>query len=396
MGEWEEFAEALLGQLSVELNEEREITDAAARAADAMKGISFPGLEEVAKGALGDMEDAVRSLGAGIPDGISLQFPGLADLKKLKGTKVSPAPGSGGFVTDLFGAVAGEDVAKIAGLMRDDTPRYLVYSTYAIQYVSKITTTYGDYMGGTIHLNGFVLPRYPKIILYKRGEPYGDGLDAILSGYAGAVKMTLVEGLAHAALGPLYDSGREAAARMNEVGEELAAAVMSLDAGAVDGLADHCKLQPVPDDFPMAKRANLYFFLSPDHFLTGQMGPESMTYTNIKLDPGIGKVVPGLQGMYERWLVPRQKHHASLAAMEGMASLAVEEALKSDRDFASYLGVFMGTDAASYLAGPGAGKKFAREVYGGLGGDAFAAVCRSPPDARDLADPGRYLARLGA
>ena len=43
--------------------------------------------------------------------------------------------------------------AKIAELMKKDTAKYLVYSTYAIQYISKITTTYGDYLDGVIYLN---------------------------------------------------------------------------------------------------------------------------------------------------------------------------------------------------------------------------------------------------
>ena len=71
------------------------------------------------------------------------------------------------FVTKLFDAVAKEDLKKIAELMNQDTPKYLVYSTYAIQYISKITTTYGDYLDSTIYLNRFILSRYPQIILQK-------------------------------------------------------------------------------------------------------------------------------------------------------------------------------------------------------------------------------------
>ena len=65
---------------------------------------------------------------------------------------------------------------KIAELMKKDTAKYLVYSTYAIQYISKITTTYGDYLDSTIYLNKFILSRYPEIILHKQGEPYESNL----------------------------------------------------------------------------------------------------------------------------------------------------------------------------------------------------------------------------
>ena len=35
--------------------------------------------------------------------------------------------------------------------------------------VSKISTTYGDYLNSTVFLNKFILSKYPQIILYKQG-----------------------------------------------------------------------------------------------------------------------------------------------------------------------------------------------------------------------------------
>ena len=87
------------------------------------------------------------------------------------------------FVTELFNAVAKEDLKKIAELMQQDTAKYLVYSTYAIQYISKITTTYGDYLDSVIYLNKFILSKYPQIILHKQGEPYESRFENVNSGY---------------------------------------------------------------------------------------------------------------------------------------------------------------------------------------------------------------------
>ena len=97
------------------------------------------------------------------------------------------------FVNELFNAIAQEDLKKIAELMQQDTAKYLVYSTYAIQYISKITTTYGDYLDSIIYLNKFILSRYPQIILHKQGEPYESRFENVNSGYLGAIKMTVLE-----------------------------------------------------------------------------------------------------------------------------------------------------------------------------------------------------------
>ena len=61
---------------------------------------------------------------------------------------------------------------SIAKLIEKDTEKFLVYSTYAKSYISKISTTYGDYLDSCVYLNKFILSNYPKIILYKQGQPY--------------------------------------------------------------------------------------------------------------------------------------------------------------------------------------------------------------------------------
>ena len=394
MAEYDEFAEALFGQLSVELGEEREIAELGQRAAEALgEAGRFADLRESASAAASRYRaEAAGFLGVDVPES-RLGFPELAELKVLKGRKVFAAPGSGAFVGDLVGAVARGDQGAVAGLMRGDTARYLVYSTYAIQYISRITTTYGDYLDGTIYLNGFVLSRYPRIILYRRGEPYAGSAAEVAAGYAGAVKMTVLEETVHSAQGALQRINGRAAAEVNSINEELARIVLGLDDAAVGRLTDYCQLQAVPEDFPVARRANLFFFLNPDHFLTGQIGPDVMTHTHVEVDPEISRAVPELPGIYARWLGPIQRHHAAFSAMEGMAGFAVEGILGGDPDFASYLSTFAGADASSYQVRKGMGAGFVREVHAELGRGAFARIIGDPPSTRELKEPGLYLER---
>ncbi len=396
MGEFKEFAEALFGQLSVELGEEREIAELAARAGDTLpKGIRFRELEDVAGEVLPECrQKAEEFLGVAVPDDIDVRFPELAELKKLKGDKVFADGESRGFVRDLFGAVSREDQPRIAELMEADTAKYLVYSTYAIQYISKITTTYGDYLDSAIYLNKFILSRYPPIILQKRGEPYEAGFEDINSGYLGAVKMTVLEELVHSAQENLQQINMRAAREVNRINEELAGIVLGLDSGTVGELTEYCQLQAVPEDFPFARRANLFFFLNPDHFLTEQIGPDVMTFTHVEIDPRIGGAIPQLLDIYSRWLAPIQRHHAAFTVMEGMAAFAVENILKGDRDFQTYLATFMGTDFSSYQVRKGMGRDFVGAAFERHGRDAFKKIIDAPPTTRELKDPQAYLGRL--
>jgi hypothetical protein len=396
MGEFLEFAEALFGQLSVEIDEEKEIAELAVKAKEDIAGkVQFKELEEIAKEVFPIFKDKVEEfLGIKVPENIQLKFPDLEELKKLKGDKVFAEKEAKGFVSELFIAVAKEDRNKIAELMKRDTAKYLVYSTYAIQYISKITTTYGDYLDDVIYLNKFILSRYPQIILHKQGEPYESRFENVNSGYFGAVKMTVLEELIHSAQENLQQINKNAAIEVNKINEELASIILSLDSETINKLAEYCQLQAVPDDFPFAKKANLFFFLNPDHFLIEQIGPDVMTFTHVEIDPKIGESIPQLLDIYKKWLVPIQQHHAAFTAMEGMAGFVIESILKDDQDFQNYLTTFMGTDFSSYQVRKSMGNDFAKTVYNKLGRNTFRKMIEIPPNTRELKDPQLYLKKL--
>jgi len=396
LGEFQEFTDALFGQLSVEIDEEKEIIKLASRASDDIgQKVEFKDLEEIATGIFSDYKNKVEEfLGVKIPENIELKFPELTDLKRLKGKKVFADKESKEFVTELFNAVAKEDKTRIAELMQEDTAKYFVYSTYAIQYISKITTTYGDYLDSVIYLNKFILSRYPEIILHKQGEPYDVKFDNVNSGYIGAVKMTVIEELIHAAQENLQQVNKNAAIEVNKINEELASIILSLDTETVNKLSEYCQLQAVPDDFPFAKKANLFFFLNPDHFLIEQIGPDVMTFTHVEIDPKIGESIPQLLDIYKKWLVPIQQHHAAFTAMEGMAAFAIENILKNDEDFQNYLTTFMGTDFSTYQVRKSMGKDFTKIVYDELGINTFKKMIEIPPNTKELKDPQLYLKKL--
>ena len=396
MGEFQEFTEALFGQLSVEIDEEKEIIKLASRAKEDLRGkVEFNSLENIATDIFSTYKNKVEEfLGVKIPENMELKFPELTDLKRLKGEKVFADKESKEFVTQLFNAVAKEDKTKIAELMQEDTAKYLVYSTYAIQYVSKITTTYGDYLDSIIYLNKFILSRYPEIILHKQGEPYDARFDSVNSGYIGAVKMTVVEELIHAAQGNLQQVNKNAAIEVNKINEELASIILALDSETINKLSEYCQLQAVPDDFPFAKKANLFFFLNPDHFLIEQIGPDVMTFTHVEIDPKIGESIPQLLEIYKKWLVPIQQHHAAFTAMEGMAAFAIENILKEDKDFQNYLTTFMGTDFSAYQVRKSMGKDFTKTIYEKLGINTFKKMIEIPPNTKELKDPQLYLKKM--
>ena len=396
MGEFQEFTEALFGQLSVEIDEEKEIIKLASRAKEDLKGkVEFNNLESIAADVFSNYKNKVEEfLDVKIPENIELKFPELTDLKRLKGEKVFADKESKEFVTELFNAVAKENKTRIAELMQEDTAKYLVYSTYAIQYISKITTTYGDYLDSIIYLNKFILSRYPEIILHKQGEPYETKFENVNSGYVGAVKMTVVEELIHAAQENLQQVNKNAAIEVNKINEELAGIILSLDSETINKLSEYCQLQAVPDDFPFAKKANLFFFLNPDHFLIEQIGPDVMTFTHVEIDPKIGEAIPQLLEIYKKWLVPIQQHHAAFTAMEGMAAFAIENILKDDKDFQNYLTTFMGTDFSSYQVRKSMGKDFTKIVYEKLGTKTFKKMIEVPPNTKELKDPQLYLKKL--
>ena len=206
--------------------------------------------------------------------------------------------------------------------------------------------------------------------------------------------MTLLEELIHSVQKNLQEVNKNAATEVNKINEELAQIILELDSKTVSELSEYCQLQAVPDDFPFAKRANLFFFLNPDHFLIEQIGPDVMTFTHVEIDPKIGQAIPQLLEIYKKWLVPIQQHHAAFTAMEGMAGFAIDNILKDDIDFQNYLTTFMGTDFSSYQVRKSMGKDFTRTVFEKLGTKTFKKIIDVPPNTREIKDPQLYLKKM--
>ncbi|EGG41442.1 Hypothetical protein Nlim_1734 [Candidatus Nitrosarchaeum limnium SFB1] len=83
MGEFEEFAEALFGQLSVEINEEKEIIKLAEMAKDDLPfKVKFDDLEKIAYDVFPVLRKKVEEfLDIKISDNLKMEFPELVELK---------------------------------------------------------------------------------------------------------------------------------------------------------------------------------------------------------------------------------------------------------------------------------------------------------------------------
>jgi len=390
----EEFAEALLGQLSVELNEEKQITDLHSKInEDASFSVKFEELESISVKLVPELKQKLEEfLGISVQQ-VNLKFPDLKEFKILKGKKVFSKDEVRQYIDELFNAVADEDLKRIAHLIVKDPTKFLVYSTYTKAYISNISTTYGDYLKPNIYLNKFILSRYPKIILYKQGPPYEERFDSVNSGYIGALKMTILEEMIHSVQENLQEVNRQAVIQVNAINEELAKIILALDDQAANKLTEYLQLQAVPDEFKHAKRANLFFFLNPDHFLVEQLGPDIMTFNQVDIDPKISEIIPQLLENYKKWLNPIQTHHAAFTVMEGMAEFAVQNILKDDSDFQNYLTTFMGTDMSSYQVRKNMGLDFVKAVYEKHGKDSFKMLIENPPNTKELKEPELYLNR---
>ena len=395
MGETEEFAEALLDQIAVELNEEKEILNLSTKISDISDfPKNFTNMEDFSEENFPIMLQKIHDFtGLDVNSNIRIEYPDLKEFKLLKGKKVYATIQSNEFVNDLFSAVADESVEDISNLIQKDTKKFLVYSTYAKSYISKISTTYGDYLNSTVFLNKFILSKYPQIILYKQGHPYETNLEKIDSGYRGALKMTLLEELIHSTQINLESENKNAATNVNSINEELAEIILNLENTAASNLYEYLQLQTVPDDFPIAKKANLFFMLNPDNFVVNVLGPDVMTYSKVEIDPKISEIVPELDDIYQRWLSPIQNHHAAFSTMEGIAEFVVQNILKDDNDFQNYLTTFMGTDFSSYKVRKNMGRDLTEKVFNKFGKNAFKFLIDSPPGTRELKDPDLYLQR---
>jgi len=349
MSELDEFAEALMGQLSVEIDEEKVIAELAAKIKeDRNFTVEFDGVESVSQGLFPELVQKVNEyMGLEVSEKLSIEYLKLDEFKRLKGKKVFTENGRI-FVDKLFDAVAKNDLKKISELIKEDTAKFLVYSTYVKSYISKISTTYGDYLDSRIYLNRFILDDYPRIILYKQGSPYESKAESVKSGYFGAMKMTILEEIVHSVQSNLHRLNVEAVMQVNTINEELAKIILELDSKTVTELTEYLQLQLVPDEFQIAKKANLFFMLNPDNFITNVMGPDVMTYTHVEIDPKISELVPSLEEIYKKWLKPIQAQHAIFTTMEGMAEFVVQQILRDDSDFQNYLSTFVGTNYSDY------------------------------------------------
>ncbi len=394
MIEFEEFAYALLDQISVEINEEKEIISSKEKADQAFASkIKFEEIESICNRIYSDMSKKITEF-TGIPvTNTKIEFPELVGFKQLKGRKVYPTKESAAFVDELFTAIAHEDVQKIASLAESQTFRYLVYSTYAKGYISQISTTYGDYYESAVYLNKFILSSYPQIILYKQGEPYEPRFEQVNSGYMGALKMTILEEQIHSIQSNLYNMNKNAVTEVNAINEELAKIILGLDDNATKNLYNYLQLPEVPDEYPVAKRANLFFILNPDNFIVQVLGPDVMTFTKVTVDPKILEMIPQLLDIYQRWLKPIQAHHAAFTTMEGMAEFAVKNILKDDKDFGNYLVTFANSDISSYQVRKSMGTDFTEHVFAKMGKDTYKTLIANPPTTRELKSPESYLNR---
>jgi len=395
LSELDEFAEALIAQLSVEINEEKEIDKLAKKIKeDRNFAVKFDSVENISQKIFPGLVQKVSSYTElEVSTDLSVEYLDLNEFKKLKGKKVFTDT-SREFVDKLFNAVTKTDLEKISEVIKEDTAKFLVYSTYVKSYISKISTTYGDYLDSTIYLNMFILGDYPKIILYKQGPPYEIRSESVKSGYLGALKMTILEEIIHSVQTNLQRLNMEAVIQVNTINEELAKTILTLDDKIVTQLTEYLQLQLVPEEFNLAKRANLFFMLNPDNFITNVMGPDVMTYTKVEIDPKITEFIPSLQEIYQRWLKPIQSQHAIFTTMEGMAEFVVQQILKDDMDFQNYLTTFAGTDYSAYSVKKSTGKEFTEYIFDKFGKNTFKKLIMNPPNTKELKNPQLYLNRI--
>ena len=94
MGETEEFAEALLDQIAVELNEEKEIGQLSNKITDDKDfPQQFTSMEDFSEQNLPVMAEKVHDFtGIEVKSNIKIEFPDLKEFKLLKGKKVQYSP----------------------------------------------------------------------------------------------------------------------------------------------------------------------------------------------------------------------------------------------------------------------------------------------------------------
>jgi len=396
MEEYREFAEALIDQLSVEINEEKENSELASKIdEDSSFNVTFDSLEDVSKMVFQEIKQKIRNFtDLEVPENTKIEFPELLELKKLKGKRIFTTVNARVFVDSLVDAISKEDMGKISSLMREDKIKFLVYSTYAKNYISKISVTFGDFLDDTIYVNKFFLSILPKIKLYNQGPPFESGYNLIKSSYLGAIKMTMLEESIHAIQKNLHLNNKEAVVIVNEIYEELARVILELDDVTLSKIFDHMNLDPIPDEFPIAKRANLFFILNPENFILGTLPPDQMATREGQIDTKLSEMIPQLSDIYRRWLKPRQQQYSAMTVIQGMANFVIKNILKDDEDFKNYLSVFKGTDFPTFQSQKNIGINFAEKIYAKLDKESFKKLIQLPPDTLELKDSQLYLNRI--
>jgi len=396
MEEYREFAEALIDQLSVEINEEKENSELASKIdEDSSFNVTFDSLEDVSKRVFQEIKQKIRNFtDLEVPENTKIEFPELLELKKLKGKRIFTTVNARVFVDSLVDAISKEDMGKISSLMREDKIKFLVYSTYAKNYISKISVTFGDFLDDTIYVNKFFLSILPKIKLYNQGPPFESGYNLIKSSYLGAIKMTMLEESIHAIQKNLHLNNKEAVVIVNEIYEELARVILELDDVTLSKIFDHMNLDPIPDEFPIAKRANLFFILNPENFILGTLPPDQMATREGQIDTKLSEMIPQLSDIYRRWLKPRQQQYSAMTVIQGMANFVIKNILKDDEDFKNYLSVFKGTDFPTFQSQKNIGINFAEKIYAKLDKESFKKLIQLPPDTLELKDSQLYLNRI--
>jgi len=396
MTEYDEFAEALIDQLSVEINEEKENSNLASKIdEDSEFNVSFDSLEVLSKEIFPWAKQEINNFTElTVPEETKIEYPELLELKKLKGKRIFTTNNARGFVDLLVEALSKEDIGKISSLMKQDTIKYLVYSTYAKNYFSKISVTFGDYLDKTKYLNKLFFSILPKIKLYDKGPPYESGYGLVKSAYIGAIKMTILEESIHAIQKKLYQSNKEAVEKVNEIYEELARVILDLDDETLSKIFDYMNLEAIPDEFPIAKRANLFFVLNPESFILGTLPPDQMATKEGRIDPKLSEMIPQLSDIYSRWLRPRQQQYCAMTVIQGMASFVIRNILKDDQDFKNYLFVFKGTDLNTFQAQSNVGIRFTEIIFSNLAKKTFTKLIEDPPNTLELKDSQLYLNRI--
>ena len=396
MSEYEEFAEALIDQLSVEINEEKDNSLLAEKIDEYPSfNFKFDSIEEISSKIFPLIKQKIRNFTElTVPENTDIEFPGLLELKKIKGKRIFTTKNARDFVDNLVDAISKEDLGKISNLMKNDTQKFLVYSTYAKNYISKISVTFGDFLDNKIYLNNLFLTILPKIKLYNKAPNFVENYELVNSSFIGAIKMTLLEESIHAIKQNLHKKNKEAVQKVNEIYEELANIILNLDDATLSNIFEYMNLDFVPPEFPIAKRANLFFILNPESFILGSLPQDQMATREGQIDPKLSEMIPQLPDIYRRWLKPRQDQYCAMTVIQGMAGFCIRKILKEDLDFKNYLTVFKGMDLNAYLSQKNKGIDFSEAIYNKLGKDAFDRLVNNPPDTLELKDPQLYLNRI--